>query len=199
MPPAGRPREFDPNVALDAAVDAFWANGFQGTSMSDLEAATGLKKGSLYKAFGDKHSLFMKVLERYMDEQIRPHAPRFFEAPTATEGLRSFVEWAQARGTCNDGSNRGCLAVNSVNELSQGDPIVRQALQDAHGQLVGLLTGLIRRGQETGEFRSDVDAESLADYVMMINAGFVIREKGEFGTPGTTDLTEIALSAILAR
>ena len=51
----------------------------------------------------------------------------------------------------------------------------------------------------SGEPATDVDAESLADYVMMINAGFVIREKGEFGTPGTTDLTEIALSAILAR
>ena len=64
----GRPRQYDPEIALDAAQMAFWSHGYAGTSVADLCAATGLKKGSLYQAFGDKHALFMQVLERYLTQ-----------------------------------------------------------------------------------------------------------------------------------
>ena len=59
----GRPREFDEEAALEAAMDAFWAKGFEATSMTDLCNCTGLHKGSLYQAFGDKHTLFLKALK----------------------------------------------------------------------------------------------------------------------------------------
>ena len=62
-----RPREFDMDQALDAAMSTFWAQGYEATSMTDLVEATGLQKGSLYKAFDDKHDLFMKSLSRYLD------------------------------------------------------------------------------------------------------------------------------------
>ena len=60
-----RPRSFDPDEALDLARDVFWQKGFQGTSLDDVTAATGLAKPSLYAAFGDKNALFLKVLDRY--------------------------------------------------------------------------------------------------------------------------------------
>ena len=62
----GRPREFDVDKALDAAMQAFWAKGYEATSMADLMAATGLHKGSIYGAFGDKHALFVEALTRYL-------------------------------------------------------------------------------------------------------------------------------------
>ena len=66
----GRPREFDVEQVLEAAMQAFWANGYEGTSLTDLVAATGLMKGSLYQAFGDKHSLFIQTLNRYLQNKL---------------------------------------------------------------------------------------------------------------------------------
>src|SRR6202790_2682892 len=63
--PMARPRSFAPNEALDLARDVFWRKGFQGTSLDDITAATGLAKPSLYAAFGDKDALFLKILDRY--------------------------------------------------------------------------------------------------------------------------------------
>ena len=62
----GRPRQFDEEQVLDAAMKAFWANGYEATSLADLVSVTGLHKGSLYQAFGDKHSLFVQTLNRYL-------------------------------------------------------------------------------------------------------------------------------------
>ena len=62
------PREFDMDEALDAAMSVFWEKGYEGTSMADLMAATGLHKGSIYKAFTDKHDLFVKALKRYLNQ-----------------------------------------------------------------------------------------------------------------------------------
>ena len=61
-----RPREFDESEVLDAAIAAFWRGGYAATSISDLQAATGLSRGSLYKAFGYKHGLFLAALDRYL-------------------------------------------------------------------------------------------------------------------------------------
>ena len=65
---AGRPRKAEPQVALAAAMNAFWEKGFEATSMSDLTEATGLHKASLYKTFGDKHQLFVSALKLYFDK-----------------------------------------------------------------------------------------------------------------------------------
>jgi TetR/AcrR family transcriptional repressor of nem operon len=196
MTPAGRPREFDMDVALDAAMEAFWHHGYGGTSMSDLERATGLGKGSLYKAFGDKHALFLQALDRYLTQHMGQAAPRCIGAATATEGVRLFMEWAQERGVCQDGTRMGCMAVNTVNELAQDDPEVRDVLQASMCQMLGMMTALVRRGQESGEFRADVDAESLAEYLATMSAGFATHGKGDFTRLGSADLVDIALSAI---
>lgn len=199
MTPAGRPREFDVDVALDAAMEAFWHQGYGGTSMSDLEKATGLGKGSLYKAFGDKHALFVQAFQRYMNEHMGSIAPKFIGAATATDGVREFITYAMERGVCDDGTRMGCMAVNTVNELAQDDPVVRGILHKSMAGMMEIMTALVRRGQESGEFRTDVDAESLAEYLAAVNAGFATYGKGDFDRVGQSDLVEIAISAIKSK
>ncbi|MGZ3239609.1 MAG: TetR/AcrR family transcriptional regulator, partial [Burkholderiaceae bacterium] len=70
----GRPRNFDENAVLDSALEVFWGHGFQGASLAELTEAMGLSKPSLYAAFGDKESLYLKALARYADVQIAKHA-----------------------------------------------------------------------------------------------------------------------------
>ncbi len=74
--PAGRQREFDEEIALEAAMSAFWANGFSGTSMADLTRAMGINKPSLYAAFGNKEALFVRALTHYLGKHGYPHAEK---------------------------------------------------------------------------------------------------------------------------
>src|SRR3977135_535260 len=68
--PRGRPREFDTDAAVARAMDVFWSCGYHGTSLPDLLEATALSRGSLYAAFGDKHGLFLRALDRYIDDAL---------------------------------------------------------------------------------------------------------------------------------
>jgi AcrR family transcriptional regulator len=89
--PMASPRSFDPNEALDLARDVFWRKGFQGTSLDDITAATGLAKPSLYAAFGDKNALFLKVLDRY-HERIVANAERvLMEGPSARDAIERWL------------------------------------------------------------------------------------------------------------
>ena len=84
----GRPRQFDEDEVLEAAMEAFWANGYEATSLSQLMEATGLHKGSLYQAFGDKHSLFLAALERYLGNMRRQKNELVAAAATPLDALR---------------------------------------------------------------------------------------------------------------
>ena len=94
----GRPREFDEDEALAKIMDVFWEKGFEGTSMSDLETATGLRKGSLYAAFGDKRAMYRKSVELY--------------GRTAIEEVRGRAHWRRRTGATHwqipPSANRCC-------------------------------------------------------------------------------------------
>lgn len=85
-----RPRSFDPHEALDLARDVFWRQGFQGTSLDDITVATGLTKPSLYAAFGDKNTLFLKVLDRY-HERVVANAERVLNEGPARDAIERWL------------------------------------------------------------------------------------------------------------
>ena len=198
MTPAGRPREFELDDALEAAMDAFWLHGYETTSMTDLVEATGVQKGSLYKAFGDKHSLFIHALKRYMDKMEAEVAPIFQEAPSASEAIRRWINHAQGTG-CAGECPRGCLIVNTVSELVPHDPVVRGLLQNHMQQFMAMITQVIRQGQASGEFRTDIDAESLSELVSTVSAGIVMKSKASLPAQGSMDLAEVTLEGLRAR
>jgi AcrR family transcriptional regulator len=115
-----RPREFDIDQVLDAAMNTFWTKGYEATSMADLMEAMNLKKGSIYKAFEDKHDLFCKALERYlegMDKQMREMVETATSPRAGIETwLQKGVEMCQGQGV-----KRGCLALNTAVELGPHD------------------------------------------------------------------------------
>ena len=109
----GRPREFDEEAVLEAAMDAFWQHGFEATSLADLCDCTGLHKGSLYQAFGDKHQLFMHALRHYANKE-------FHEVMAVTSQPESPLEKVKAavHKICDDaGDDKGCMMINSMVEL----------------------------------------------------------------------------------
>src|SRR5262249_54148783 len=122
--PPGRPREFDMDTALDGAIRVFCERGYHATSIGDLTAAMRLATGSVYKAFRDKHAVFVAAFERYVvvrGAQTRSAAARGGNGRERVRHvLESYVEHSQgAEG------RRGCIVVGTAVELSAVDPVMR--------------------------------------------------------------------------
>src|ERR1700759_4191888 len=118
--PRGRPRNFDVDAAVERAMNVFWSHGYRATALPDLLRATKLSRGSLYAAFGDKHSLFLRALDRYiadalirMDIELDPHRE-------PVDGLRAYLAGYVDR-TSGANGRRGCLLVATAMELAGRD------------------------------------------------------------------------------
>ena len=173
-----RPREFDIDEALDAATGAFWVRGYEATSLADLMQAMGLQKGSIYKAFGDKHALFLCALQRYLDRMYQAQRETLASAASPRAALQAWLDRLIEAAPAEGSSCRGCLAVNTLVELGPHDAQAR-ALLEAHFERVRrLLAERIRQGQELGEIRRDVDAGEGARFLLTMVAGLLGSLKG---------------------
>src|SRR5690242_9302206 len=112
-----RPRQFDEERVLSAVQAAFWDKGYAGTSLDDLLAASGLGKGSLYGAFGDKQHLFLRVLREYDEANDRMLRTWLEDADRGIDVIRDFVI-GSVRDPSGEAARRGCLLANSAMELS---------------------------------------------------------------------------------
>ena len=172
--PVGRPREFDEEQVLAAAMEAFWRKGYEATSLVDLTEATGLNKASLYRVFGDKHQLFMAALRNYADVEFRETATVLSETATPLTNLRAIVK----KVTEDSSSNKGCLMINAMVESAPHDPEVSQLLESFGTQRLEALMGLIGAAQQAGEIRAELDPAQLARSLMITFAGSAAMVKG---------------------
>lgn len=169
----GRPRQFDPTVVLDRAMDVFWTKGYEGTGIADLEAATGLGRQSLYGAFGDKRSLFERSVERYFETVLKPGIIDVLDAPGSGRGNieRVFQIWEQL---ATQSEFRGCLVGNSTSQLAAKDEEMAKFLGRKLKLLEEAFTRAIRRAQSDGEVNSAHDPKALARSLLAISQGLAI-------------------------
>lgn len=160
-----RPREFCVNQALERALDAFWVNGYEATSVCDLMEAMDLQKGSLYKAFGDKHSLYMSALEQYIRQSHEFDRQTLENAASPKDGITKWLN-RDIKKKCSDSMKRGCFVVNALTELAYKDEQVAIAIKNHISNMTKLLTETIEKGQQNGEFRSDVSAGGIAQILV---------------------------------
>ncbi|WP_205326360.1 TetR/AcrR family transcriptional regulator [Glycomyces sp. YM15] len=161
----GRPKNFEPDVAVAQAMETFWTKGYAGTSPADLAEATGVGKGSLYHAFGSKRELFGKALDLY--GQVGSEMTEAFlnEPGTAKERLRAYL--ALLVDIDLDGPvRRGCLAASTALELGGKDPEAIRAVQRMTDATIGLFADRIRKGQRDGDVAKEVDADAQAHFLM---------------------------------
>ena len=155
-------------------MDAFWTKGFEATSMADLCSCTGLHKGSLYQAFGDKHKLFMDALRHYSETEFREVAAVAFKSDSPLENIRAAVN-----KICDDaGGEKGCFMINSMVELAPHDPAVKAALQGFGEQRMRVMADMIGKAQELGEISVKTAPYRLATQLMMALAGGSAMVKG---------------------
>ncbi len=155
-------------------MDAFWAKGYEATSVADLCKCTGMHKGSLYQAFGDKHALFMNALRHYADTEFREVAVVAFQSASPLENIRAAVN-----KICDDaGGENGCMMINSLVELAPHDPEVKALLQSFGEQRMRVMADLIGKAQELGEISIKAEPYRLARQLMMTMAGGAAMVKG---------------------
>jgi TetR/AcrR family transcriptional repressor of nem operon len=182
----GRPREFDEERALEAAMDEFWKKGYESTSLNDLCCCTGLHRGSLYQAFGDKHQLFMRSLNHYADREFREVADAAFQQDSPLDSIRALV-----RTVCDHAAEgRGCLMINSMVELAPHDPEVKEMLMNEGQRRIAVMTELLAKAQEAGEIRAELDPGMLARQLMVGLAGSAALVKGLITTEEVMHLLE---------
>jgi TetR/AcrR family transcriptional repressor of nem operon len=169
-----RPREFDYDAVVEKAMHLFWRRGYQNTSIDDIEIATGLTKGSLYKAFDNKRDLFEKCLGHYMvRDSYKAIFLRMVDRPlieTYAHILDLLIESANndAKRPC------GCLATNVIRELSVSDSVLAREASDGLAGMQQAMEFRLSWARDKGEFRQDVDVKALASLMMVTLQGTVV-------------------------
>jgi TetR/AcrR family transcriptional repressor of nem operon len=165
-----RPREFDESAALDAAVDCFWREGYEATSVRDLAARMGITGTSLYNAFGDKRSLFRQALQRYAERSTRERIARLESTYPPKEAVCAFLREIIER-SLDDDDRRGCLLVNSALEVAPHDPELGAEVTARLGEIEAFFCRALAAAQADGSVPPDREPMDLARLLLGVTLG----------------------------
>jgi len=157
-----RNKEFDEKEALRRAMELFWQQGYEKTSMQDLVNYMGIHRRSIYDTFGDKHTLFIRALSHYvevMDIRIKNNIKSELTVKQAIRKLFEMVIYP------NEKQPRGCLTVNTAVELSLLDQEVAEKITETFIKTEALLFDLLKHGQEQGEISEHYDIKGLSKFI----------------------------------
>ena len=187
----GRPREFDIDEAVRDAIEVFRAHGYHGTSVQDLTEGTGLARGSLYKAFHDKRTLFLAALDHYTAASLQ----RISDALSTPGSARAAVREAllgYARRSADQG-RQGCIVTGAAMEMVPDDAEVSAAIDRLFRRTRDLFAAAIIRGQAAGEIPRHYDERAIARHLHCTMQG--LRVLGRTG-PSEQDLIDIVDQAM---
>jgi len=157
----GRPRAYDPDAALDAALEAFWERGFAGTSLDEISAATGMGRPSLYAAFGDKKSIYRKSIDKFSRDFLGRLTGVLFAGAGIEEDLVNFFSAALETYRSGHRVARGCPVLCTASTAAAVDDDIRSDLAAALDQIDGALVSRFERAREQGEIARSADAKRL--------------------------------------
>ncbi|WP_289137200.1 TetR/AcrR family transcriptional regulator [uncultured Brevibacillus sp.] len=165
-----RPREFNEEQALHAAMEVFWEKGYEATSLSDLTAKMGIQRPSLYAAFGDKKELFEATLRKYNQSHASYVRARLQSVPSVKEAFHAFFAGIVAEGY-EEGPSRGCFCLNVMVELAPHDAKFEELTREHQTYLAAIFQEIIERGMRSGELGNHVRAKALAQTLVVSMIG----------------------------
>ncbi|MER5782861.1 TetR/AcrR family transcriptional regulator [Streptomyces mobaraensis] len=161
----GRPKQFDPDLAVERAMEVFWSKGYAATTPQDLVDALGIGKGSLYNAFGSKRELFERALCRYRDSQALALIELLEAGGPVKERLRRTLRLLAEMDLADPG-RRGCMAVNTAAELGGRDEEAVALVRRMFDRTEDAFRALIEEGQRAGELAAGRDAQGLGSLLL---------------------------------
>ncbi|HTT24615.1 MAG TPA: TetR/AcrR family transcriptional regulator [Candidatus Sulfotelmatobacter sp.] len=169
----GRPKEFEEQAALDAAMRVFWEKGYEGTSLDDLTAAMRINRSSLYSTFGDKEALFRKVIDRYGEGPLGfiHEALQLATARAVIEGLfRRTVAFL-----ADPSHPRGCLSLQGGLACGSGVESVREAMIEWRQSGLVAIQERLQQAKRNGDLPADTNPKDLARYVVVVMNGLGVQ------------------------
>jgi TetR/AcrR family transcriptional regulator, transcriptional repressor for nem operon len=190
----GRPRNFDVDAAVERAMDVFWSRGYHAAALPDLLRATGLSRGSLYAAFGDKHSLFLRALDRYIADALTRMDIEFDPRKEPIAGLRDYLAGYVDR-TSGAKGRRGCLLVATAMELAGQDAEVGRRVGSFFKAMEARVADALSRAEMAGRLADGVEPASAARIFVCFVEG--LRVTGKTAPARTT--SQATADALLDR
>lgn len=179
----GRPLEFDPNQAIDAAMQLFWRNGYESSSLQQLITTMRLSKSSFYQAFKSKHNLFQNCVKHYETTLIDDLNDQLESADNGVDFIKTLFHSVTEQ--CIDAESRkGCLLMNTVSEFAQDDPIIAELVRNSLERFYEVLLKAVRQGQQEGLINTNKEAQILARYLVSSMSG--IKNMVKAGTNAQT-------------
>jgi len=191
--PRGRPRAFDPDVALDRAMHVFWAKGYEGASLSDLTQAMRINRPSLYAAFGNKEELFRKVLDRYMEGPLA-----YFGDALAAPKARDVIDqifFGAAKMAGDPRIPAGCLMVQGALAVGNAAGSVRKEAAGRRAASEVVLRRRLQRSKREGDLPKNSDPAELSSYVMTVLHGMAVQGADGASRDQLRRVAQIALRA----
>ena len=192
--PRGRPRSFDTEAAVERAMGVFWSRGYHATALPDLLRATKLSRGSLYAAFGDKHSLFLRALDRYIADALTRIDIELDPRREPVDGLRAYLAGYVDR-TSGANGRRGCLLVATAMELAGHDAEVDRRIGSFFKAMEARVADALSRAKAAGKLADGVEPSSAARILVCFVEGLRVVGK----TAPTRITSQATVDALLDR
>ncbi|MFJ6082488.1 TetR/AcrR family transcriptional regulator [Streptomyces sp. NPDC092369] len=188
-----RTKEFDPDTALQSALELFWRRGYEATSMSDLVAHLGIGRASLYATFGSKHELYLKALDRYDRAGLPPIVRELSQPGPALPAVRAVVRRYASEAADDQLRLNGCMVTNTAAELAPHDPAAARRVERNWDQLETVLHSALVRAQAQDELPADRDPLTLARMLLVLMQGLRVVGKASADPARVRDAAEQAL------
>lgn len=178
----GRPREFEPDAALDKAMHLFWEQGYEATSMQELVDAMGINRGSLYSTFGNKEQLFQAAIDRYCEQATTAMLDLLAQRGAPKQVLRAFFDAVIEQNTAA-GPKRGCFMTNTTVELASKCGRTAEKVSANRTRMEDAICKVVKRAKARGN-----KPRAVARFLLNTMSGLTVAAKG---TPRRADLREI--------
>jgi len=175
--PRGRPRTYDPELALRQAREAFWTHGYSATSLDDLAVAMSMNRPSLYAAFGDKQALYLKTLESYWDQALVAMRALLSRDEPLAEALMRIYDAALSLYFPPRGAPRGCFGISTAAVESVSQPRIRAAFEHGLRRIDKEFERRIVKAVEQGELPATANPHTLAEIASALLHTLAIRSR----------------------
>ncbi|MBA0053574.1 TetR family transcriptional regulator [Streptomyces sp. AJS327] len=191
-----RTKEFDPDAALQSALELFWRRGYEATSMADLVSHLGVGRASIYATFGSKHELYLRAMDRYAETRDPLLIDELSQPGPVLPAVRELVRRFATEAGCPDRRRSGCFVTNTAAELAPHDPAAARRVELSWEHVETPLYSALVRAQAQGELPGERDPRALARMLLVLMQGLRVVGKVSDDPARVRDAAEQALALL---
>ncbi|MBP0459001.1 TetR/AcrR family transcriptional regulator [Streptomyces montanisoli] len=188
-----RTKEFDPDAALQSALELFWRRGYEATSVADLVEHLGIGRASIYATFGSKHELYLKALDRYSENRDPALLCELSQPGPALPAVRTVVRRFADEADSSGRRGEGCFVTNTAAELGAHDVAAARRVEASWERIETSLYSALIRARAQGELAADRDPRALARMLLVLMQGLRVVGKVSHDPGRARDAAEQAL------